>query len=371
MRVFSPLILLLLALPSFAQRTKNIIFVMSDGLRWQDVFHGADPALLTKKEGGVSDVDALRRQFWRDTPADRRQALLPFLWTVVARNGQIYGNRDQGSDAFVTNGMNFSYPGYSEILCGFPDSRIDSNDKNLNPNVSVLEWLNSKPAFKDRIAAFGAWELFPYILNAQRSGLFVNAAYDPLPPLTPRAEFLNRIKKETGIWDSEALDAPTFHSALEYFKVKKPRVLFLSLGDTDEWAHDGKYDLYLQAAHRFDQYVKELWDTAQSMPEYRGTTTLILAVDHGRGMAPVEWKTHGQKVPDSKYVWMALLGPDTPALGERSHVPAITQSQVAATLAALLGEDYAAAVPTAGKPIVSANSAPAAAKTRTSRGDKR
>jgi len=353
--VHRALALLTLAAACFAQqprtKTRNIIFVMTDGLRWQDVFRGADPALLTKQAGAVSDVDAIRRQFWRDTPAERRAALLPFLWTVVAKNGQIYGNRDTGSDAYVTNGMNFSYPGYSEILCGFPDPRIDSNDKNLNPNVSVLEWLNRKPAYTDKIAAFGAWELFPFILNSGRSKLMVNAGYDPLPPLTPRIEFLNRLKKETGIWDAEPLDATTFHTTLEYFKLKKPRVLFLSLGDTDEWAHAGKYDLYLQSVRRFDQYVQELWETAQSMPEYRGATTLILAVDHGRGEAPIEWKSHGQKVPDSKYTWMAFLGPNTPPLGERTQIPAVTQSQVAATLAALLGEDYAAAAPNAGKPL--------------------
>ena len=41
-----------------------------------------------------------------------------------------------------------------------------------------------------------------------------------------------------------------------------------------------------------------------------------------------------------------------PAVGERADVAAVTQSQVAATLAALLGEDYPAAVPKAAKPIV-------------------
>jgi hypothetical protein len=56
-------------------------------------------------------------------------------------------------------------------------------------------------------------------------------------------------------------------------------------------------------------------------------------------------------MPDSKYIWMAFLGPDTPALGERSNVAPVTQNQIAATLAALFGEDYAAAVPKAGNPI--------------------
>lgn len=336
-----------------ARKTQNVIFVMTDGFRWQDVFSGADPALLNTESGGVSNLEGLRRDFWRDTPQSRREALLPFVWGEIAKRGQIYGNRDLGSNADVTNGKNFSYPGYNETLSGFPDARIDSNDKIPNPNVTVLEWLNRKPGFAGNVAAFGAWDVFPFILNVGRSGLMVNAGYDPLtvPPVTPRIELLNRLKVETGMWEGEPFDGATFHTALEYYKLHKPRVLFLSLGDTDEWAHAGKYELYLRSAHRFDQYVKELWETAQSMPETRGKTSLILAVDHGRGLAPVDWRSHGQKLPDTKSIWIAFLGPDTPALGERANVAGITQSQIAATLAALVGEDFNAAVDKAAKPI--------------------
>ena len=335
------------------RKTQNVILVMTDGLRWQDVFSGADTALMNKESGGVSNVESLRREYWRESPEARREALLPFLWSEIAKKGQIYGNRELGSNMDVSNGMNFSYPGYSETLCGFPDPRINSNDKIPNPNVTVLEWLSRKPAYGGKIAAFGAWDVFPFILNVGRSGLMVNAGYDALtvPPVTPRIELLNRLKRETGMWEGEPFDGVTFHTALEYYKLHKPRVLFLSLGDTDEWAHAGKYELYLRSAHRFDQFVKELWDAAQSMPETRGRTSLILAVDHGRGLAPVDWRSHGQKLPDTKSIWTAFLGPDTPAMGERSKSEAVTQSQIAATLAALLGEDYNAAVDKAGKPI--------------------
>ena len=124
-----------------------------------------------------------------------------------------------------------------------------------------------------------------------------------------------------------------------------------TLGETDEWAHAGKYEEYVRAANRVDLYLKAIWERAQSMPEYRGVTSLIFAVDHGRGRAPVDWKSHGQKLDETKYIWMAFMGPDTKALGERKNVGMVTQSQVAATLAALLGEDYGAAVPKAGKVI--------------------
>jgi arylsulfatase A-like enzyme len=334
--------------------TENVILLMTDGLRWQEVFYGAEAGLMTKDPGGVTDVDGLKAAFWRDTPEARREALMPFLWNVVAKKGQIYGNRDKGSMAQVTNGMHFSYPGYNEVLCGFADPRIDSNDKNLNPNITVFEWLHRKERFRGKAAAFAAWDCFPYIFNHERCGFVVNAGYDPLvvSPPNPRIELLNRLKTETTqYFPGEPFDSIVMHLALDYFKEHKPRLFFLSLGETDTWGHAGRYDHYLAAAHRADACFKELWDTLQSMPEYRDKTSVIFTVDHGRGDAPVDWKSHGRDIARSEFIWLACLGPDTPALGERANVSPVTQSQVAATLAALVGEDFPAAVPQAAGPI--------------------
>jgi hypothetical protein len=337
------------------RKTRNIIFVMTDGLRWEEVFSGADASLMNKKNGKGEDVAALKKVYWRDTAEERRAALMPFLWSVIHREGQIYGNREKGSDAYVTNGLNFSYPGYNETLCGFADARINSNDKFLNPNITVFEWLKKKRSFQGDIAAFGAWDLFPYIFNAERAGFLVSAGYDPLTAISagPRVELLNRLKAETPrVWADEPFDPIPFYTAMEYLKEKKPRILYLSLGETDDWAHAGNYREYLNAAHRADDYVRVLWETVQSMPEYKESTTLIFSPDHGRGKAQHnKWKDHGAKEPDSKYIWIAFLGPDTAALGERFHIAAVTQNQIAATLAALLGEDYPADVSKAGKPI--------------------
>jgi hypothetical protein len=337
------------------RKTQHVIFVMTDGFRWQEIFNGAEASLMNKQNGKVQDPAALKKAYWRDDLQSRREALMPFLWQVVAKQGQIFGNREKGSDAYVTNGMFFSYPGYNETLCGFPDdARIHSNDKVPNPNVTVLEWLNNKPAFHDQIAVFGAWDMIPYVVNPDRSHIAANAGYDPLDniPATPELRLLNRLKAETPrVWGDESFDAIPFYTAIEYLKAKKPSVLYLSLGETDDWAHAGQYLEYLDSAHRVDSYLKALWDLFQSMPEYRGNTTLIFSPDHGRGKAPHKWKDHGQKIPESKYVWMAFLGPDTQPLGERSNIPAVTQSQIAATLAAFLGENYVADVPKAGKPI--------------------
>jgi hypothetical protein len=133
------------------------------------------------------------------TAEDRRRELMPFLWSVVSKDGQIYGNRTRGSEASVTNGMNFSYPGYNESLTGAADPRIDSNDKRYNPNLTMLDWLQGKPAFRGQLAAFGAWDAFPFIFNAPRAGFLVNAGYDPLEgfPGNPEIQLLNELKADS------------------------------------------------------------------------------------------------------------------------------------------------------------------------------
>ncbi len=331
---------------------------MIDGMRWQEVFRGADPSLLSipgpKWLGDPEQMTAsAQTHYGAPTPEARRQALMPFLWSVIATNGQLFGNRDLGSDAHVMNPFNFSYPGYSETLTGFADPRVDSNDNRPNPNPTVFTWLNAKPEFAGSVAAFGAWQTFDGIFDKEHCGFVVNSGYSPLTaiPLSPELSLLNTLKVETArVWDDEPFDPIPFHTAMQYMKSKHPRVLFIGLGETDDWAHIESYPAYLDAAHLADEYLREIWELAQSMPEYRDKTTLLVLPDHGRGEGP-NWSTHGAKIPESRETWMAFLGPDTPSLGERKHGTIVTESQIAATLAAFLGLDYHASVPRASLPI--------------------
>ena len=97
--------------------------------------------------------------------------------------------------------------------------------------------------------------------------------------------------------------------------------------------------------------MKTLWETAQAMPQYQGTTTLLFSADHGRGSGPAAWKDHGKDVEGAENTWLAVLGPDTPALGRRTNVAEIEQGQIAGTIAAFLGEDFHADIPQSAEPI--------------------
>ena len=335
------------------RRSQNVIYVTLDGFRWQELFGGAQEVYVAK-DSGVRDIKDIRDRYLRPTAAERRAALMPFFWNVVAKEGQVFGDPESNARARITNTHKFSYPGYSEMFVGFADDAgIKSNDKNPNPHTNVLEFLNGRPGFEKRIAAYATWDVIPFILNRERSGLFVHAGTGPIvdEPLSDRQRLLNDVIAETVVlWKGNGIDSLTMAAAREHLVKHKPRVLYVGLGETDEWGHGRRYDLYLDAASKADAFLRGLWELAQSLPEYRGKTSLVISTDHGRGGTVANWTDHGAKVDGAEFLWMAVMGPDTPALGVRRDVEA-TQSQIAATLAHLVGEDFRTASPQSAMPL--------------------
>lgn len=335
--------LVLIAFTAIAQRkTENVILITLDGYRWQELFNGAEQRLMTR-EFLATDSAALANEFWMDTPEKRREKLMPFTWSVIAKQGQIYGNRAYNNFANVTNQQWFSYPGYSEILCGFADDqRINSNDKSENPNTNVLEYLQKQPALAGKVAAFSSWDAFPYIINTGRSKVPVNAGIVTATKPNDREKWLNEIMHQVpNPLGDVRLDAFTFNYAFEYLKKNKPRVLYIALDETDDFAHGGKYDLYLRSAHYTDNFFRILWDWCQNDPQYRGKTTIIITCDHGRGSVTIDdWRHHGTNTVNSDQIWIAAIGPDMQAGGEIKSVGQVYQNQIAKTIAALMGVDY-------------------------------
>jgi hypothetical protein len=346
---------------------RHVVLVTLDGLRWQELFRGIDAQLAADERfnpAGSSLVDAFSAQDGRSS-AER---LFPFLHEVVFRQGSVLGNRDAGSCAQVTNSWYFSYPGYSEILSGVADPAIDSNTAIPNPNVTVLEWLNSQPGYAGKVAAFASWDVFPAIINTARSGVPVNVG--PLAsPQTVFEQALTQLHHDIPqVWSTVRHDAFTHHYALSHLAQAKPRVLYVAYGETDDFAHDGRYDQVLNAAQRTDRFLSELWNAVQADPDYHDNTVLLITTDHGRGEAPLEtWQHHASKqsldgymqalaqyedgIVDSDAVWIAALGPGVAAGGHKTTASCVGANQIAATLLQLLGEDWQAFNPAAGTPI--------------------
>jgi hypothetical protein len=342
------IVILLLAVcllkTAFSQKTQNVILVTLDGYRWQELFGGPQKKLLNNRKF-TKDKEALVKAFVGESKVESRKKLTPFFWEEIASKGQLIGNKKIGSKMSLTNGHKFSYPGYSEIFCGWGDHKINSNDYPDNPHENIFDFLEKQEDFKYKTAAVGTWDAFTRIINTNRNKVpvFVEFRKDSTGTLLSKQnnsfkEYNTTIPIASPLCESDTL---TYRFAKEYLDRNKPRFFFIGFDETDHFAHGGKYDNYLAAVHTQDSYLKDLWNYIQNTEQYKDKTTLIVTCDHGRGdNTGSQWRHHGGPVSGAQHIWMAILGPDTPPNGELKKCTHYRQNQIAQTIAHLLGKKY-------------------------------
>jgi Metalloenzyme superfamily len=321
--------------------SKNVFIITLDGTRWQEVFRGADSVLLGKT-AYVKDTGLLREQYWHTDEQKRRQQLLPFFWNVIAKHGQLMGNRDFDNHVNVANLYKISYPGYSEIFTGYADKLFIPNLAVNNPRSNILQWLSNQPGYKGKVAAFCSWRVFPFILDEKNGQLPVNAGYEALDEDDSGSALINGVQQSMYDQNNTRHDLLTFECAKNYVKQHHPRVLYLGFGETDEFAHHGEYDTYLQKIHQADAMIAELWYYVQTDPFYKNNTTFIITTDHGRGSKVRNWRSHGFWIKGSGQTWMAMVGSGIEATGEVKENQQLYQKQIAATVSELLGMRFTA-----------------------------
>jgi len=346
-----------------AGATGNVVLVTLDGVRIQEFFSGMDERIAADAEAsGIDDIDTVRKRYWRDSPTARREALMPYFWHTLAPMGVVLGNKSKGSSVQVRNDQWFSYPGYSEILTGQPQPDVRSNDIVRYPHRTVLQYLKQKLELAPtQVAQIGSWDGFRMAASSVDDAFFMNGAYDRVPPAlaTPEMDELATLRTQVmELWEESSNDVLTTRIALAYVKAQKPRVLWLGLSQSDDWAHARRYDRLLDYLHLADQLLEQLWGTLQSIDQYRDHTTLIITTDHGRGLTPKDWTDHDAGIEGSEDIWIAVIGPDTPDRGELAPSESVHQSDVAATMLRLLGLDWHDFNPGAGPPIAAAFSSP-------------
>ena len=352
-------IMLIFSLSSSAlaqQKTENLILITLDGVRPQEIFGGLDLNILkaVTKKGAVQETP-LYLKYWAATSEERRLKVMPFFWgTLMKQHGSIAGNRNLGSTVKVTNQHRFSYPGYAEILTGQAhDDVINSNDPKRNPYITVMEFLKRKLRLDvSQVAAFASWEIMDWIVEHEAGAITSNAGFEAYEHPDLKIRELGKLQFETVTpWNSVRHDIYTFRFAMAHLQTYQPRVLYLALGETDDWAHDGRYDRVLETLTRTDTYLQQLWEFLQRHENYQGKTTILMTTDHGRGMTAANWTDHGKKIEEAQYIWLAIISPDNDLRGEWKNVETIYQNQIAATLCRYLAFDYRENNRLAGLPI--------------------
>lgn len=313
---------------------------------------------MKKNEGKKKEDLELYKKYFGRTPKESREKLMPFFWKEwIPNHGIVIGNRhaDSSNTMKLLNRRRFSFPGYNEILTGkADDKRIRSNSKIQNPNSTVLDYLKDKWKLDEKeIACFASWDVFPYIVTSKFGSIYTNAGFANYQfGNTEKIKALNKAQFEQPTpWDSVRHDYTTFSFAMDFIKKNKPKVMYLSLGETDDWAHEDRYDRVLETLNRNDTYFKNLWNYLQSQDFYKNRTGIIICTDHGRGDNIYNWMSHNDKLPGAEFVWMAVISPNVKLRGEWHPGLGVTQSQIAPTLCALADLDYSLFKPEAEKPV--------------------
>lgn len=319
-----------------------VVLVVLDGVRWQDLFGGADVE-LARACGFAPGV-------WTNP-----RALTPNLHRLMQLHGLAIGAPGLRGGISASGPSFISLPGYREIFSGHADASCDTNDCPRPTTPTVADEVEASGGPED-VAVVTSWPAIaraassvepPFLVSAGRK-LLENAS--GLEPDAEAAQLLERSASSSPL-PGEAdyrPDAITARLALRVLTDLRPRFLFVGLGDADEHAHRGNYRRYLEALHAADAFVGELSEALQAMGARGQHTTILVTTDHGRAY---DFSDHGAQFPESARAWLVAAGEDvrgdgtSPALAERDRNVAgtsvsskpYTLSNIAPTVRALLG----------------------------------
>jgi hypothetical protein len=133
-------------------------------------------------------------------------------------------------------------------------------------------------------------------------------------------------------------DELSVYIAKRLMRLQAPSLLWVTMHDIDI-AHSGAYSLYVEGIRRTDRLCAELWNAAQSEPEYAGNTTLMILPDFGRDADEDSggngFQHHRTGDAASRTTWMMALGAGTRAGVVYDHP--VQSIDIVPSLGAMLG----------------------------------
>ncbi len=127
-------------------------------------------------------------------------------------------------------------------------------------------------------------------------------------------------------------DAFTWSEAMRVLVQQRPKFLWISLGDTDEWAHRMDYRHYVEALRAADEHLGELAAHLENLGAYGSGAAVFVTTDHGRD---ANFSSHGGK--RSERVWMMSRGRGIAPRGVVHAERRRRLSDIAPTILSLLG----------------------------------
>lgn len=279
--------------------TDRVILVVLDGARWQDIY--GDPATMPTLHRWMSEGVAL-------------------------------GAPGVG-EPISASGPNFvSLPGYTELLSG-RTSGCTSNECGPSSDPTVMD----DARVTGSVAVVSSWESIANVVAHLGSSSFVSCGRRPaLGAHDAATERLLEQGAAVSPWPGQGDFRPdrfTADLALQVLDARGPRLMFVGLGETDEYAHHGDREGYLGALRFDDQVLARIDDTLRRTGADAHTTVFVTA-DHGRADG---FREHGRAWPESSRVWLVAKGGAVPARGYVASPVARRLADVAPTIRHLLG----------------------------------
>ncbi len=257
---------------ALAPRATMAILVTLDGTRWQEVF-GSEPVMPTLRRWMTSD-------------------------------GASIGAPGHGE--IRASGPNYvSLPGYTEIFTG-RRSACHANDCAPITEPTIVDEVIDSGA---TAAVLSSWEAidraaarFPAraILSTGRSRLAHAEAFD-----AKALDAGSRAEPWPGYGEYRP-DEHTKRLALDLVATRRPKFVFVGLGDTDEHAHRDEHVKYIADLRAADDFLAALEVIAGK------DAVILVTADHGRA---ANFRDHGGGAPESGRVWLVAKGAGVEARG--------------------------------------------------------
>jgi hypothetical protein len=294
----------------------NVILFTWDGVRSDEFFKGT----------GLLHAHQL--------PRSERGKIFSRLWSQYAQEGMVLGGKDRYK---IASSIAISLPSYQALMVGHATACKNNSCGGLN-EVSVLENVRSSLDLpKKDVAVFASWEGLSSAvakdLNQITHGIFPGILSDSTSD-DQMLEIQKKAMLDLPKWKGSRKDKYTFELGMHYLKKHCPRVLYLSLVDSDEFGHEGDYPNYVKTLRQYDEYLDHLIKTLQAMGEYGRQTTLIVTTDHSRGAGPL-WVGHANTPDSEKNVFLYARGRGVNPTGRSKEIG--DHSNIRPTIEYLLG----------------------------------
>lgn len=283
--------LVLASLLTAAPAEPNVIFITWDGVRWQDFF--------------------------------ARDASAPFqkFWSKHEKRCTVFGDPAKGQRFDASNRAFKSLPSYQEMMVGGAVPCASNGCGRVKAETLIDSLVRA--GLGSRMAIVASWNTIADAVSPKEHAFVDAGRHDGDPPAP---------------WGEARRDADTWRRAMTALE-KRPRFLWISLNDADEWAHRGSRDTYVATLSRYDIWFDELVSKLASMKGYGEHTTIVVTTDHGRGDG-ADWTSHNDSLPMAQRVFAFALGPGT---GAPSSVEVSNHHALRPTIEALLGVQSARA----------------------------